>query len=67
MNPTDASGIHAEFRIQDPIQVFDAFSQEEIERRRQTDPHFDEPLHQDARTLILNRLRALRFGKENHA
>lgn len=67
MNSHESSGNPAEFRIQDPIQVFETFSTEEIERRGQTDPAFDATLHHEAKELILARLRAQRLMQEEMA
>lgn len=67
MNSKETSGINTEFRIQDPIQVFDTFSQEEMERRSLTDPEFDIKSYQEAKELVLTRLRINRVGKENLA
>ncbi len=64
MNFKETAEINAEFRIQDPIQVFDTFSQEEIERRHQSDAEFNAKLYQEARALVLFRLRANHAGQE---
>lgn len=47
----------ADFQVEDPIAVFTAFSQEEIQRWRNTEPDFDESLHQEAVALVLDRLK----------
>ncbi|MBF0181157.1 MAG: hypothetical protein HQM03_14130 [Magnetococcales bacterium] len=64
MSSQESSGSRAQFRIQDPVQVFATFSAEEIARRQQTDPEFDAPLHQEAIELILSRLRSRVPAKE---
>lgn len=49
-NPADG------FQVEDPLTVFENFSSEEIRRCRDTDPDFDAALHQEAVSLVLNRL-----------
>ncbi|MBF0294968.1 MAG: hypothetical protein HQL96_07235 [Magnetococcales bacterium] len=67
MSSQESSASHAQFRIQDPVQVFATFSAEEIARRQQTDPAFDAPLHQEAMELVQSRLRARPPAQENVA
>ncbi|MBF0126036.1 MAG: hypothetical protein HQM02_02390 [Magnetococcales bacterium] len=67
MNAQETSGSNGEFRILDPIQVFERFSTEEIARREQTDPAFEATLHLEAKQLILTRLRAQSVHGENLA
>ncbi len=45
------------FQVEDPVAVFAAFSQEEIHRLRAADPLFDDALHQEAVSLVLDRLK----------
>lgn len=49
--------ITADFQVEDPVAVFTAFSQEEIQRWRNTEPDFDEALHQKAVSLVVDRLK----------
>ena len=49
--------ITADFQVEDPVAVFTAFSQEEIQRWRSAEPDFDEALHQEAVSLVLDRLK----------
>ncbi|MBF0428114.1 MAG: hypothetical protein HQL94_04265 [Magnetococcales bacterium] len=61
MSLHESSESHTEFRLQDPIKLFETFSTEEMERRRQTDPNFNADLYQEARQLVLSRLHTGHF------
>lgn len=45
------------FQVEDPVAVFAAFSQEEIRRRRETEPNFAAGLYEEAVALVLSRLK----------
>lgn len=51
--PNPAEG----FQLEDPLAVFETFSQEEIRRWRDTNPAFDDTLHQEAISLVVERLK----------
>ncbi len=44
------------FQVEDPREVFAAYSREEMERQRETNPDFDGDLHREAVELVLSRL-----------
>ena len=44
------------FQVEDPREVFVAYSQEEMGRREETNADFDRALYQEAVDLVLSRL-----------
>lgn len=57
MNTQNRSNQEEGFQVEDPQTVFEKYSSEEIQRLRETDPDFNESLHQEAVSLVLNRLK----------
>ena len=57
METQNASSPAEGFQVEDPLAVFEAFSREEMQRWRDTDSDFDVDLHQEAVSLVLNRLK----------